>query len=518
MSQDLYSEKFRPQFHYSPLQKWLNDPNGMVYYEGEYHLFYQYHPYSTVWGPMHWGHAVSEDLVHWRELPIALFPDRHGTIFSGSAVVDWNNTSGLGSKSTSPMVAIFTYHNQLRADLGYDDYQAQGIAYSLDNGRSWTVYEGNPVLPNQGDKDFRDPKVFWYEHQKKWVMVLAVNNRISFFSSENLKQWQFESSFGEGWGSHGGVWECPDIFEIPVEGEKSTRYVLLVSVISGAPNGGTGTQYFVGDFDGSRFTVDQSLDYLNAAPNSHASGSRITALDKKDALWLDYGSDNYAGVTWSNIPADDGRRIFLGWMSNWNYAQDTPTDRWRGAMTLPRELTLHKTEAGYLLKSIPIIELHQLRGHGTTLRDTFISEEKDLTRILNLDSAAVEYEFRLDMKNANLMSLSFSNELEQRVVFTVDRTNGVYRLDRTGSGEVNFNDDFASIQSAPIISRDNFVSIRLFLDASSIEIFVNNGETTMTALVFPAKPYSRLALKTVGLINLESLTVYELKSIWGARL
>lgn len=309
----------------------------MVFYEDEYHLFYQYYPDSTVWGPMHWGHAVSSNMVNWEHLPVALFPDSLGYIFSGSAVVDWNNSSGFGTAENSPLIAIYTYHNTERAQLGKNDFQYQAIAYSLDRGRSWTKYQKNPVLPNPGIRDFRDPKVNWNKEIQKWVMVLAANDRVKFYSSENLKEWVFESDFGMEIGAHGGVWEWPDLFQINKEGSNQMEWVLLVSINSGGPNGGSATQYFVGDFDGKEFKTNQT-----------------------ETLWLDYGRDNYAGVAWSDIPEEDGRKLFLGWMNNWSYAQLVPTIEWRGAMTLPRELILKNTDHGYRIYSLPVKELEQL--------------------------------------------------------------------------------------------------------------------------------------------------------------
>ena len=232
------TEAFRPAFHFTPPKNWMNDPNGMVYYQGEYHLFYQHNPHDTVWGPMYWGHAISKDMVNWEHQPIKLFPDEHGTIFSGSAVIDWQNTSGLGSKENPPMVAIFTYHNDEKAKEGAIDFQTQGIAYSLDKGRTWTKYEGNPVLKNPGIRDFRDPKVSWDPQTKSWIMVLAQDDHIGFYSSKNLINWQQESTFGAEWGSHAGVWECPDLIRVRVEGTNTYKYVLLVSINPGAPNGG----------------------------------------------------------------------------------------------------------------------------------------------------------------------------------------------------------------------------------------------------------------------------------------
>jgi len=319
----------RPKIHFTPRQGWMNDPNGMVYNNGVYHLFYQHNPDASVWGPMHWGHATSRDMITWKHEPIALYPDSLGTIFSGSAVVDVNNTSGLAPKGKIPLVAIFTYHNQAMADKGRNDFQSQGIAYSIDNGATWQKYTSNPVLKNPGIRDFRDPKVMWHAPTRRWIMTLAVLDRIHFYSSPNLKEWKKESEFGKDAGAHGGVWECPDLFPIQVEGK--TIWTLLVNLNPGGPNKGSATQYFLGSFDGHRFSPLST-----------------------QTQWLDYGPDEYAGVTWSNT---GNRRLFIGWMSNWMYANQVPTETWRSACTIPRELRLVKLGAGYKLASMPVHEL-----------------------------------------------------------------------------------------------------------------------------------------------------------------
>ncbi len=339
-----YAEQYRPQFHFSPEAHWMNDPNGLVYLDGEYHLFYQYYPDSNVWGPMHWGHAVSPDMIHWKHLPVALFPDSLGYIFSGSAVADVKNTSGLGSAENPPLVAIFTYHDPIGEKNGSNKFQNQGLAYSIDKGRTWTKYPGNPVLKSPGIRDFRDPKVFWHNESDKWIMILAVNDRVHLYSSPNLLDWTFLSEFGQGIGAHGGVWECPDLFRIKVRGTNEMKWVMLVSINPGGPNGGSATQYFVGNFDGTNFIKEN-----------------------KEIQWVDWGRDNYAGVTWSNVPESDGRRLFLGWMSNWQYANVVPTHVWRSAMTVPRELALMHTGDGYLLVSNPVRELESLRTEKTQL-------------------------------------------------------------------------------------------------------------------------------------------------------
>ena len=289
-----YQEQHRPQFHFSPEKGWMNDPNGLVYYEGEYHLFYQYYPDSTVWGPMHWGHAISKDLTTWEHLPIALYPDSLGYIFSGSIVIDENNTAGFQTGIEKPLVAIFTIHDMVKEKAGRKDKESQGIAYSLDKGRSWTKYNKNPVLPNKGDTDFRDPKVFWHEPTKHWVMPLAVGQHLEIFTSPNLKDWTKTGEFGQKDGSHGGVWECPDIISLNTN-EGIEKWILIQNIGRGAVNGGSGTQYFVGNFDGKTFINDNSPE---------------------TKLWLDYGADNYAGVTWFNAPNNE--KLFIGWMSNWD--------------------------------------------------------------------------------------------------------------------------------------------------------------------------------------------------------
>ncbi|MEL6925104.1 MAG: glycoside hydrolase family 32 protein, partial [Bacteroidota bacterium] len=380
---DFYTEKHRPQFHFSPPAKWMNDPNGMVYYEGEYHLFYQHYPDSTVWGPMHWGHAVSSDMINWEHLPIGLYPDELGYIFSGSAVVDHNNTSGFGKDGAPPMIAIFTHHEPEGArDESNKTFQYQSIAYSNDKGRSWTKYEGNPVVPNPGIRDFRDPKVSWHEASNQWVMVFAAWDQVKFYGSPDLKKWTHLSDFGKTHGSHGGVWECPDLFPLQVEGTNETKYVLLVSINPGAPNGGSGTQYFVGDFDGRSFVLDENF-----------SGQ----VQNENGVWIDYGRDNYAGVTWSDIPETDGRRLFLGWMSNWHYAQVVPTDTWRSAMTLPRVLSLKKTDRGYQLFTQMAKEVEQLRNQSATLAAGEISADMDLTEKLSAAEGLRELTLTLNL-------------------------------------------------------------------------------------------------------------------------
>ncbi len=482
-----YQEPHRPQYHFTPDSMWMNDPNGMVYYDGEYHLFYQFYPDSNVWGPMHWGHAVSEDMVHWEHLPIGLYPDSLGYIFSGSAVIDHQNTSGLGTEADPPMIAIFTHHEPVGAASGTHTFQYQSIAYSLDKGRSWTKYEGNPVLPNPGIHDFRDPKVFWYDEGQQWVMILAAADRIRLYTSPNLLDWTFTSEFGgeKGLGGHGGVWECPDLFELPVEGSDESRWVMLVSINPGGPNGGSATQYFVGDFDGERFTLDPSIvDDVMA----DEEGER--------ALWIDFGTDNYAGVTWSNIPAEDGRRLFIGWMSNWQYATVVPTERWRSAMTVPRSLHLVSTGSGYRVESQPVEELHDLRGEKVSFEASgaFVAYELE-----GIDPGQVELELALTWsEGTETVALKLSNEAGDSLVIGYHPNEGELFIDRRGAGLIDFNEHFAGIHTAPLQVEENELELHLFLDVSSVEVFANGGERVMTDIFFPRERMSKAELFSQG--------------------
>jgi fructan beta-fructosidase len=340
-----YAERYRPQYHFSPAAHWMNDPNGMVHHDGEYHLFYQHNPFGATWGHMSWGHAVSRDLVRWQHLPVAI-PEVDGVMaFSGSAVVDRRNTSGFGVGGRPPLVALYTGHRTDRPS------QSQFLAYSTDRGRTWTRYAGNPVL-DIGSAEFRDPKVVWHEPSRRWVMavVLATEHRVRFYGSPDLKRWTPLGDFGPH-AATGGVWECPDLFELPVDGDPhDTRWVLIVNVNPGGIAGGSAGQYFVGRFDGTRFVADAD------------GGATPPAADPAGALWLDHGKDFYAAVTYADVPKPDGRRVLLGWMNNWQYADAIPTAPWRGAMSVPRALALTRTPAGVRLVQRPVRELERLRG------------------------------------------------------------------------------------------------------------------------------------------------------------
>lgn len=469
-------EPHRPRFHFSPLANWMNDPNGMMYYKGEYHLFYQYYPDSTVWGPMHWGHAISKDLIHWEHQPIALYPDSLGYIFSGSAVVDNTNSSEFKSGAEDPLVAIFTYDKK--------GFETQAIAYSNDKGRSWTKYENNPVIKNPGEKDFRDPKVFWHQESEHWIMSLAVANRIQFYRSKNLKDWELTGEFGSEYGNHGGVWECPDLFPLAVQGTHETKWILLVSINPGGPNGGSATQYFIGEFDGHTFKSEH---------------------DPSSELWVDYGPDNYAGVTWSNAP--DGRTIFMGWMSNWLYAQVVPTQRWRSAMTIPRDLTLASTPQGLRLQSSPAPELQQLRLNKRSI-------DQAQTEAYN-GSAEIILEFDLNGSTADAFGIELLNDAGERIRIGYDRVSNRYYSDRTQAGKSDFYTGFSGVHYAPRYSDNPVIRFHLFADVASAELFADGGTSCLTSTFFPVSDFSHFRIYTQGGdAKVVSGEWYELKSIW----
>ncbi len=508
-------ELHRPQFHFSPPSQWMNDPNGLVFFEGEYHLFYQYYPDSTVWGPMHWGHAISTDLVHWEHLPIALYPDSLGYIFSGSAVVDWNNTSGFGQNGKPPLVAMFTLHNMDREKAGRNDVETQGIAYSNDRGRTWTKYTGNPVISNpEKDRDFRDPKVVWDDASKQWIVVLAVGNHTEFWGAPDLKHWVHLGDFGQEYGAHGGVWECPDLFPVKVDGTEETKWVLIVNLNPGHPNGGSGTQYFVGNFDGKTFSSDPGFAKL---------------VPKGTGIWLDWGKDNYAGVTWSDIPKTDGRRLLIGWMSNWEYANKVPTSTWRNATTLPRELVLKNTSEGYRLFSLPVKELEKIRSKSYEIPPTEISSSLDLTNQLGFSPEQSEWvlEFtvpsaladgsKTSAKAVGTVGIELSNSKGEIYRILYDASQNRFVSDRTKSGDFSFSDKFApTIHVAPRFSKEGTLRLHLFFDVASAELFADQGATVMTELYFPSEVFNRARVFAEGgKASLTQGTVYQLKRIWN---
>lgn len=433
-------EKFRPSYHHTPLYGWMNDPNGMFYKDGEWHLYYQYNPYGSLWENMTWGHSVSKDLIHWEALPLAIEADAIGTIFSGSCVVDKNNTAGFGKDA---IIAFYT---------SAAESQTQSMAYSTDGGRTFTKYDKNPVVTFNAP-DFRDPKVFWYEGTNRWIMMLAVGQEMQIWSSANLKDWNKESSFGSEYGCHGGVWECPDMLKI------GDKWVLICNINPGGPFGGSATQYFVGDFDGKKFTCE--------------SMPKVTK-------WLDYGKDHYATVSFSNAP--DGRITVLAWMSNWQYANQVPTKQFRSANSIARDLGLFKDGEETYVSVTPSKEMLAVRG-------------------AKIKKPSATCEIIVDVKGT--MELTLSNAKGEQVVMNYDAQKQTFAMDRTKSGDSSFSEAFAATTVAP--THGNMKQLRIFIDNCSIEAFASDGKMAMTNLVFPNEPYNNIKVKG------GKATIYEIK-------
>jgi fructan beta-fructosidase len=452
-------ECFRPVYHHTPVYGWMNDPNGMFYKDGVYHLYFQYNPYGSVWGNMHWGHSTSSDLMHWKFEGSAIVPDAWGAIFSGSCVVDHENTAGFGKGA---VVAFYTSAKS----TPWGDVQSQSMAYSLDNGKTFTKYEGNPILTSS-ERDFRDPKVFWYAPGKHWVMMLAVGQHMEIYSSVNLKDWKKESEFGAMQGAHGGVWECPDLVEIPVEGTRQKKWVLICNLNPGGPFGGSAAQYFVGSFDGKTF--------VNESPT----------LTK----WMDWGKDNYATVTWNNAP--DGRCVALGWMSNWQYANNVPTRQYRSANTIARDLTLYRVGEELYLKSTPSPEVKKARAEKVSKPSFNVAGEYEVASLLDDNKGAYEVELVIRNQGASKIAFCLLNEKGEKVSMYYDLARRQFVMDRSESGTVDFSKDFPAVTVAPA-DTDKELTLRLFVDRSSIEAFGEDGKFVMTNLVFPSLPYNKM--------------------------
>lgn len=482
-STDYYHERFRPQFHFTPEMNWMNDPNGLVYFDGEYHLFYQHNPYANDWGHMSWGHAISMDLLHWKHLPIALHDEYDLMAFSGSAVVDENNTSGFGMNGKPPLVAIYTGHGS--------GLQTQDLAWSNDRGRTWTKYEGNPVI-DIGESDFRDPKVFWHPPTKRWVMVvsLAVQKKLRFYGSPDLKQWTLLSEFGPAGVEDKPNWECPDLFELPIENEPGkSHWVLEADMGNGSVAGGSGGEYFTGVFDGTTFTPDSTK-----------------------SLWVDFGRDFYAPVSWSNIPASDGRRIWLGWMNNWETCLN-PTAPWRSAMSIPRELTLRRVNGQLKMCQRPVRELDELRTDPVTRKNIQLADAVE-----QLPISGQQLDIRLTIKpgktgSAGVRVLSKGSQ-HTEIGFDADR-NEVY-IDRTHSGIVDFHPKFSGRHAAPLDQPyAGEVRLRILVDSCSVEVFVNDGEIAITDLVFPDPDSDQVEVFAAGgSATFETVDAAQLKSVW----
>ena len=503
-----YAERYRPQFHFTPEVNWMNDPNGLVYADGEYHLFYQHNPFGNTWGHMSWGHAVSPDLVHWKHLPVAL-PEADGVMaFSGSAVIDWENTSGFGQDGIPPMVAIYTGARPA------DGNQAQYVAYSNDRGRTWTKYAGNPVL-DLDMKDFRDPSVFWYEPDEKWVMVLvrAAEHKVSFYASTDLKQWTHLSDFGPA-GATGGVWECPALFELPVDGDPAnTRWVLQVDLNPGFVYGGSGGQYFIGHFDGTTFIPDEP-EALVPEPGSEELAPATRQAER--VRWVDYGMDFYAAIPWNDVPVIDGRLIWLAWMNNWQYAEHIPTSPWRSAQSLPRTIALRTFEDGVHLVQHPVVELQRLRGRHHHLGTLSIREGTTSLAQEGIAGKALELVAEFEPGNARAFGLKVRVGEGEETVIGYDAKKGELFVDRTRSGDSSFHDAFAGRHAGPLPAVDGRVRFHVFVDWSSVEVFGTNGRTTITDRIFPNPESEGVALFSEGgTTRLMSLDAWTLKAIWN---
>lgn len=473
------TEKFRPAYHHTPAYGWMNDPNGMFYKDGVWHLYFQHNPYGSTWGNMNWGHSYSTDLVHWTYAGDAITPDAWGTVFSGSAVVDKDNSAGFGRNA---IVAFYTSAKP----TPWGDAQMQSIAYSTDDGMTFEKYPGNPVITST-EKDFRDPKVFWYAPGKHWVMMLAVGQEMQIWSSADLKDWKYESSFGAKQGAHGGVWECPDLVELPVEGTKEKRWVLICNINPGGPFGGSATQYFVGTFDGKKFT--------NQFPTK--------------TKWMDYGKDHYATVTFSNAP--DGRCVALGWMSNWQYAAVVPTKQYRSANTIARDLTLYRQGGDLLLKSAPSKEIEKARSTKKSVPQFNVSDSYEIASLLDGNDGAYEIEMEIKNNGAEKIAFTLQNAKGENVMMYYDTATRQFVMDRSNSGETSFSPDFPAMTVAPAADVDD-IRLRLFVDRSSIEAFGDGGKFVMTNIVFPAEPYNKMKFESVrGSFTVKKMNVYKLK-------
>jgi fructan beta-fructosidase len=470
-----YDQPYRPRFHFSPQKNWTNDPNGLVYFDGEYHLFYQFNPFGDQWGHMSWGHAVSPDLVHWKELPVAL-PEEDGImIFTGSTVVDEHNTSGFCAGGRPCLVAIYTGHTPEAKPK--PTLQTQNLAYSNDRGRTWTKFNGNPVL-NLNMTDFRDPNVFWSVDGRRWIMVVALPNehKVRIYGSGDLKRWETLSEFGPA-GATGGQWECPDLFQVHVNNTKDeTRWVMKIGLNPGALQGGSGEQYFVGWFDGTRF--------INENPAS------LT-------LWTDYGKDCYCALTYNGLKRETFP-VMLGWMNNWQYAGKVPTSPWRGQMTLPRRVALERSEKGIRLIQDPIRPLAQLRSgmvaaSGATPEDF----SQSLSR-RSFDGGLFELQTKVALGSAQEIGFKLLSPDGSYTLVSYDKQRQQLFVDRTHSGLVDFSPDFPARTAAPLVLGGEPLRLNILVDRSSVEVFAMEGRLAMTNLIFPPKGVRTLQFYAKG--------------------
>jgi fructan beta-fructosidase len=491
-----YRERYRPQYHFTPRIHWMNDPNGLVYFNGEYHLFYQYNPFASRWGYMSWGHAVSTDMLHWEHRPVAIpyGKEQEEGIFSGSAVVDHENTSGFGDGSMPPLVAVYTSH--YTRDDG-STWQAQSLAYSTDGGNTFTKYVENPVLEFD-DPDFRDPNVSWIEEMGRWLMVVALptQRKVQFYASDNLIDWEFLSDFGPA-GATGGIWECPDMFKLPVDGDPDNlRWVLHVDLNPGSVAGGSGSQYFVGEWNGTHFI-----------PESPAAG--------EEPLWVDYGTDFYAAITWNNIPAEDGRRLWVGWSNNWSYANEIPTSPWRSMQSIPRSLHLETIDNEIRLIQQPVRELETLRSSHIQLSNISIQDERLTLDEFGVQGSAYELLLQAEPANAETFGIKVRTGENEETVIIYNIVNGKLKLDRTRSGDTEFSERFSGSYEAPVSLEDGKLRLHLFVDWSSVELFVNDGKIVLTTRIFPDPESTGIVLFSEGGdVVVNQLDLWELATVW----
>ncbi len=476
-------EKFRPAFHHTPVYGWMNDPNGMFYKDGVWHLYYQWNPYGSKWQNMTWGHSSSTDLINWQHHPAAIEPDGLGTVFSGSCAIDKDDTAGFGSDA---VIALYT---------SAAASQVQSLAHSNDKGNTFEIYPGNPVITLESEA--RDPNMFWNEATGEWNLVLAhaLEHEMLVFTSPDMKQWTLQSAFGKGLGAQDGVWECPDLFELAVDGSDQKKWVLICNINPGGPFGGSATQYFIGEFDGKTFTPDRDAD-----------GNVPTK-------WMDYGKDHYATVSWSNAP--DNRRTVIGWMSNWQYAAEVPTMQYRSANTLPREIGLFRASDGEIYTSCtPSPEIGALRGNASVKKRSFTAGKKSRTFALpEANGGICEITLEITPKKGVPVNLTLANEAGNKVEMVYNPAESTFSFDRYQSGQTDFSQDFPAITTAPAFTDGGNLRLRIFIDRSSIEVFEQNGRFAMTNLVFPESPYTTLSVNApAGNARIENLAIYPLRT------
>lgn len=475
-------EKYRPAYHHTPLWGWMNDPNGMFYKDGVWHLYFQHNPYGSKWENLSWGHSTSKDLIHWEHQAEALEPNGLGMVFSGSCALDTAGSAGFGKDA---VVGMYT---------SADASQVQSLVWSNDNGRTFNFYPGNPVIALESEA--RDPNMFWDNANRQWILTLAhaLDHEMLIFTSPDMKTWTLQSSFGKGIGAQDGVWECPDLFRLPLKGSKKDKWVLLCNINPGGPFGGSATQYFIGDFDGKTFKAD---------------------TDKKGNIptkWMDYGKDHYATVSFSDAP--DGRRTVIGWMSNWQYAADVPTMQFRSANTLPRDVSLFKAADGQIyLASEPSPELLALRGKLVAdVARTSVSATPSVYNLPTANDGICEILIDVNAAKENNLVLTLANAKGEKVEMVYDASTHKFSFDRTASGVTSFSRNFPAVTVSPTYETSGKLSLRIFVDRSSIEIFGDNGRFVMTNLVFPTEPYTTLSLSSKEGCNISNLKIYSINA------